>query len=83
VQIVPIISSKKRTTRVLPYAFDAIAHILTRDLRLDPATLAAMVRTRFATQLVPAAIQPQIDVAAHYGLFAAFPASDLLLTSAR
>jgi NitT/TauT family transport system substrate-binding protein len=119
----PFISSNKRTTRVLAYAFDTIAHsflisgwfatsawarthadvvakfssairasgawatqnpaasadMLTRDMKLDPATLASMVRTRFADQLSPAAIQPQIDVAAHYGLFTAFPASDLLL----
>jgi hypothetical protein len=52
-------------------------------MKLDPVTLAAMVRSRFADQLVPAAIQPQIDVAAHYGLFAAFPASDLLISPAR
>ena len=119
----PFISSNKRATRVLAYAFDTIARsflisgwfatlswarahadvvsrfstairasgawatqnpaqsadILTRDMKLDPATLASMVRTRFADQLSPAAIQPQIDVAAHYGLFAPFPASDLLL----
>jgi NitT/TauT family transport system substrate-binding protein len=123
----PFISSNKRTTRVLAYAYDAIAKtfmvsaffstvawtrahadvvarfstairasgawavqnpalsadILTRDMKLDPVTLAAMVRSRFADQLVPAAIQPQIDVAAHYGLFTAFPASDLLIGSAR
>jgi NitT/TauT family transport system substrate-binding protein len=119
----PFLSSNKRTTRVLAYAFDTIAHsflvsgwfatsawvrthadiaarfstairasgawanqnlaasadVLTRDLKLDPATLASMVRTRFGDQLSPAAIQPQIDVAARYGLFTAFPASDLLL----
>ncbi|HEY5348901.1 MAG TPA: ABC transporter substrate-binding protein [Candidatus Lustribacter sp.] len=123
----PFISSNKRTTRVLAYAFDAIAKsflisgwfataswarahadvasrfsaavraagawatqnpaasaaILTRDMKLDPATLASMVRTRFADRLAPAAIQPQIDVAAHYGLFAAFPATDLLLPGTR
>jgi ABC-type nitrate/sulfonate/bicarbonate transport system substrate-binding protein len=119
----PFLSSNKRTTRVLAYAFDSIARsflisgwfattawarahpdvvtkfstairasgawatqnpaasadILTRDLKLDPATLASMVRTRFSDTLTPAAIQPQIDVAARYGLFTAFPASDLLL----
>jgi NitT/TauT family transport system substrate-binding protein len=123
----PFISSNKRTTRVLAYAYDAIAKnfmvsaffstiawarahadvvarfstairasgawavqnpaasadILTRDMKLDPVTLAAMVRSRFADQLVPAAIQPQIDVASHYGLFAAFPASDLLVPPSR
>jgi hypothetical protein len=42
-----------------------------------------MVRTRFADQLTPSAIQPQIDVAAHYGLFTAFPASELLLPTSR
>jgi len=57
----------------------ASAEILTRELKLDPATLANIVRTRFADGLSPAAIQPQIDVAAHYGLFTVFPASDLLL----
>jgi NitT/TauT family transport system substrate-binding protein len=119
----PFLSSNKRTTRVLAYAFDTIARsflvsgwfamaawvrahpdvaarfstairasgawanqnpspsadILTRDLKLDPATLASMVRTRFGDQLSPAAIQPQIDVAARYGLFTSFPAGDLLV----
>jgi ABC-type nitrate/sulfonate/bicarbonate transport system substrate-binding protein len=123
----PFISSNKRTTRVLAYAFDTIAKsflisgwfatstwarahadvvsrfssairasgawatqnpaasaaVLTSDMKLDPATLAAMVRTRFADQLSPAAIQPQIDVAARYGLFTTFPANDLLLSPAR
>jgi NitT/TauT family transport system substrate-binding protein len=123
----PFISSNKRTTRVLAYAFDTIAHsflisawfstiawarahadvvarystavraagawatanpaasagILTRDMKLDPTALASMVRTRFADQLTPSAIQPQIDVAAHYGLFTVFPASELLLPTSR
>jgi ABC-type nitrate/sulfonate/bicarbonate transport system substrate-binding protein len=55
------------------------AEILTHDVKLDPATLATMVRTRFGESLSPAMIQPQIDVAAHYGLFTAFPATDLLV----
>jgi NitT/TauT family transport system substrate-binding protein len=119
----PFISIDKRTTRVLTYAFDAIAHsflisawfstaawarahpdlvtrfaravidagtwanrnpapsaeILTRDVKLDPATLATMVRARFGENLTAAMIQPQIDVAAHYGLFTSFPASELLI----
>jgi NitT/TauT family transport system substrate-binding protein len=119
----PFISSNKKTTRVLAYAFDSIAKsflisgffattawarahtdavarfstavreagawsmqnpgpsadILTRELKLDPATLATMTRTRFADQLTPSEIQPQIDVAARYGLFPAFPATELLL----
>jgi ABC-type nitrate/sulfonate/bicarbonate transport system substrate-binding protein len=61
----------------------ASADILTRDMKLDPTALASMTRTRFGDQLTPSAIQPQIDVAAHYGLFTAFPASELLLTSSR
>jgi NitT/TauT family transport system substrate-binding protein len=59
------------------------AEILVRDLKLDPAVLASMVRTRYADRLVPSAIQPQIDVAAKYGLFAPFPAQDLLYVAAR
>jgi NitT/TauT family transport system substrate-binding protein len=55
------------------------ADILATNLKIDPATLATMARTRFGDTLAVAAIQPQIDVAAHYGLFPAFPASELLL----
>jgi NitT/TauT family transport system substrate-binding protein len=58
----------------------ASADILVRDLNYDRATLASMIRTRFADQpFTVSMIQPQIDVAARYGLFSDFPASDLLV----
>ena len=59
------------------------AEILERDLKLDPALLSDMVRTRYADRLAPAAIQPQIDVAAKYGLFTAFPREELAVRAAR
>jgi NitT/TauT family transport system substrate-binding protein len=57
----------------------ASADILVKEFKLDPVTLANMTRTRYAGTMTPAAIQPQIDVASHYGLFTEFPATELLL----
>jgi hypothetical protein len=45
---------------------------------------ASVVRTRFADHLSAAEIQPQVDLAAHYGLFPqTFPAAELIYNPAR
>lgn len=54
------------------------AAILATYLKLDPAVIATMTRVRYANQLNPALMQPLIDVTAHYGGFAPFPARDLM-----
>jgi len=54
--------------------------ILATYLKLDPAVIASMTRVRYANQLTPALMQPLIDLTAHYGGFAAFPARDLMST---
>jgi NitT/TauT family transport system substrate-binding protein len=46
---------------------DASAQILAKHARLDPDVLAKMNRATYATRLVPAEMQPAIDVAARYG----------------
>ncbi len=57
----------------------ATAEILARETKIEPATLRTMVRSVYAERLDPGAIQPLIDLAAHYGLLkAAFPAQDLI-----
>jgi NitT/TauT family transport system substrate-binding protein len=57
----------------------ATADILAHETKIEPATLKSMVRSVYAERLEPGAIQPLIDLAAHYGLLkAAFPAQDLI-----
>jgi NitT/TauT family transport system substrate-binding protein len=46
---------------------DATALILERVGRLDPQVVAHMNRATYATRLIPAELQPAIDVAARYG----------------
>ena len=55
------------------------ANILEKYTHLDPALAATMIRVRYGDRLVPAMIQPQIDVAAKYAGFTTFPAQELLL----
>ena len=57
----------------------ASADVLVKEFHLDPTMLANMVRTHYADTMTPGNVQPQIDVASHYGLFSAFPANDLFL----
>ncbi|MGA2395808.1 MAG: ABC transporter substrate-binding protein [Candidatus Lustribacter sp.] len=52
--------------------------ILTNYLKLDPAVVASMTRVRYANQLVPALMQPLVDVTARYGGFPTFPARELM-----
>ncbi len=57
----------------------ATAEILAHATKIDPATLKMMVRSVYAERLEPGAIQPLIDLAAHYGLLkTAFPAQELI-----
>jgi NitT/TauT family transport system substrate-binding protein len=58
---------------------DKSGAILVNAIKIDPAVFATVVRTRFADHLSAADVQPQIDLAAHYGLFAqTFPAAELI-----
>jgi NitT/TauT family transport system substrate-binding protein len=52
--------------------------ILAKYSNIDPAVIATMARTRYGEQLSPVLMQPLIDVAAKYGKFATFPASEIL-----
>jgi NitT/TauT family transport system substrate-binding protein len=56
----------------------ASGDILAKYSELDPALIAKVTRTRFATRLTPELAQPWIDVYAEFGLIpSSFPASDL------
>jgi NitT/TauT family transport system substrate-binding protein len=57
---------------------DKVVPILTKELKADPVLAAAAHRPYFAEKLVPAQVQPWIDVTAHYAKFPAFPASSLI-----
>jgi NitT/TauT family transport system substrate-binding protein len=58
--------------------------ILLGLIKMDPTVFASVVRTRFADHLSAADIQPQVDLAAHYGLFPqTFPAADLIYNPGR
>lgn len=58
--------------------------ILLGVIKMDPAVFATVVRTRFADHLAAADIQPQVDLAAHYGLFPqTFSAAELIYNPTR
>jgi NitT/TauT family transport system substrate-binding protein len=53
--------------------------ILAKYSQLDPALIAKVTRTRFATRLNPELAQPWIDVYAEFGVIpSSFPATDLI-----
>jgi NitT/TauT family transport system substrate-binding protein len=52
--------------------------ILAKYTGLDPAVIATMARTRYGNQLTAPLTQPLIDVAAKYGKFSPFPATELI-----
>jgi NitT/TauT family transport system substrate-binding protein len=54
------------------------AAMLAKLTKLDPALVRSSVRAKFGLELSPAAIQPTIDLAAHYKLLEPFPASELI-----
>jgi hypothetical protein len=51
---------------------------LVKYLKADPVLAAAEHRPHFAERLVPALMQPWINVTARYAKFAPFPASDII-----
>ncbi len=57
--------------------------IVANYLKADPAILAISTRTYFADALVPAQIQPVIDITAKYGKFPTYPAADLIYVPGR
>jgi len=57
---------------------DKVVPILSKYLRADPVITAAAHRAVFAEHLVPADMQPWINVTAKYAKFPAFPATDLI-----
>jgi NitT/TauT family transport system substrate-binding protein len=57
--------------------------ILAKYTSMDPATISTMTRVHFGEQLLPALVQPQIDVAAKYVPFATFPAMEIIDARAR
>ncbi len=59
------------------------ADIVAKYTKLDLAVVTTMVRSHFGEQLVPALMQPVVDVAAKYNKFASFPASELIYAGAR
>jgi NitT/TauT family transport system substrate-binding protein len=59
---------------------DKSADILAKYTKLDPALVRASYRAKFGEALSAAAIQPTIDLAAHYKLLDSFPAANLIYT---
>ncbi len=57
---------------------DKVVPILSKYLKADPALTAAAHRAVFAEHLVPADMQPWINVTARYAKFPAFPATELI-----
>ncbi len=62
---------------------DKSADILAKYTKLDPAIVRASVRAKFGDTLSPAAIQPTIDLAAHFKILSTFPAQELIYTTKR
>jgi NitT/TauT family transport system substrate-binding protein len=57
---------------------DKVVPYLVKYLKADPALAAAEHRPVFAESLIPAQIQPWINVTAKYAKFAPFPATELI-----
>jgi NitT/TauT family transport system substrate-binding protein len=55
-----------------------VVPILAKDLHADAAIIAQSNRSYFTERLIPADVQPWIDVTAKYARFAPFPASDMI-----
>ena len=62
---------------------DQSGAILSKITNIPVDTISGMVRSHYAEELTPALMQPGIDASAKYNSFATFPASDLLLSSAK
>jgi NitT/TauT family transport system substrate-binding protein len=59
------------------------AEILEKYDKIDPSLVSGMIRVHFGEQLVPSAVQAQVDVAAKYSPFPTFPAQEIIYTKAR
>lgn len=59
------------------------ADMLVAYTKIDPAAVAGMTRVRYGERITPAMLQPVVNVAAKYGNFTPFPASELIYTSPR
>jgi NitT/TauT family transport system substrate-binding protein len=57
-----------------------VVPILAKELHADPAITAQANRAYFSERLIPAEVQPWIDVTAKYSRFPTFPASELIYT---
>jgi ABC-type nitrate/sulfonate/bicarbonate transport system substrate-binding protein len=57
---------------------DKVTPILVKYLKADPGLVAAAHRAYFAERLLPAQIQPWINVTAKYAKFPPFPATELI-----
>jgi NitT/TauT family transport system substrate-binding protein len=57
---------------------DQTALILERVARVSPEVVNASVRAHYGATLDPATVQPLIDIAAKYGGFPTFPASEMI-----
>ena len=57
--------------------------MLAKYTTIPPAVIATMARTHYAEQLVPAQIQPLVDLSAKYNAFRAFPAQELVFAPAK
>jgi NitT/TauT family transport system substrate-binding protein len=57
---------------------DQTALILERVARVSPEVVNAAVRAHYAAALTPAMLQPLLDVAAKYGGFPSFPATEII-----
>lgn len=56
---------------------DRSAEILVKVARVDPDVVRAAVRAEYGERLIPAQLQPLINVTAKYGGLAAFPAAEI------
>lgn len=57
-----------------------VVPILAKELHADPAITSDANRSYFSERLIPAEVQPWIDVTAKYAKFPTFPASEIIYT---
>jgi NitT/TauT family transport system substrate-binding protein len=62
---------------------DKVVPIVAKYLKSDPALTAKAARPYWVEALIPAQVQPWIDVTARYAKFAPFPAQELLYVPSR
>jgi NitT/TauT family transport system substrate-binding protein len=62
---------------------DKVAPILAKDLKVDPALVAQARKPYYPDKMLPAQIQPWIDITAKYEKFPTFRAADLIYVPAR